>query len=119
MKKHLSYIILTIVLLCQAVSAHPGRLDSHGGHYNRTTGEYHYHQKDYETPTPAPKSVEKAEDKETESELDIESFYASEPEEPKESMLSKLTPFHIILAALLIALIARVIFICRKQFKKK
>ena len=26
-----------------AVSAHPGRTDSSGGHYNRSTGEYHYH----------------------------------------------------------------------------
>lgn len=24
-------------------NAHPGSLDSKGGHYNRTTGEYHYH----------------------------------------------------------------------------
>jgi micrococcal nuclease len=24
-------------------SAHPGRLDANGGHYNRKTGEYHYH----------------------------------------------------------------------------
>lgn len=117
MKKYFSYIFLTIVLLCQAVSAHPGRLDSHGGHYNRTTGKYHYHQKDYETPTP--KSVEKTKDKEAESELDIDSFYAEEPEEPKESVFSKLTPFYIILAALLIALVARIVFICYKHFKKE
>lgn len=26
-----------------AASAHPGRTDSNGGHYNRSTGEYHYH----------------------------------------------------------------------------
>ena len=25
------------------VSAHPGRTDADGGHYNRDTGEYHYH----------------------------------------------------------------------------
>lgn len=25
------------------VYAHSGRTDSNGGHYNRTTGEYHYH----------------------------------------------------------------------------
>lgn len=26
-----------------AVFSHPGRTDSNGGHYNRSTGEYHYH----------------------------------------------------------------------------
>jgi hypothetical protein len=25
------------------VTAHPGRTDSRGGHYDRSTGEYHYH----------------------------------------------------------------------------
>lgn len=31
------------VLLIVPVSAHPGDLDERGGHYNRATGEYHYH----------------------------------------------------------------------------
>ena len=38
--------ILTIFCLFVFVgtsSAHPGRLDANGGHYNRKTGEYHYH----------------------------------------------------------------------------
>lgn len=30
-------------LLIVPVSAHPGDLDDDGGHYNRATGEYHYH----------------------------------------------------------------------------
>lgn len=29
--------------LAIAVSAHSGKTDSHGGHYDRSTGEYHYH----------------------------------------------------------------------------
>lgn len=29
--------------LSTTVFAHPGRTDSNGGHYNRKTGEYHYH----------------------------------------------------------------------------
>lgn len=35
------------IVLCLNVAvvafAHPGRTDSSGGHYNRSTGEYHYH----------------------------------------------------------------------------
>ena len=31
------------VLFCLSVSAHSGRTDSRGGHYDRSTGEYHYH----------------------------------------------------------------------------
>ena len=49
--------ILLIVLFISAVlfhnfgNAHPGRTDANGGHYNRTTGEYHEHVKeDSETP---------------------------------------------------------------------
>lgn len=41
----------TLLLLCCclfllfpfSVSAHPGRTDANGGHYDRSTGEYHYH----------------------------------------------------------------------------
>lgn len=37
-------VLFSIVLLVPFVSfAHPGRTDSQGGHYNRSTGEYHYH----------------------------------------------------------------------------
>lgn len=42
MKKVL--VIAIVLLCCISVSfAHPGRTDSNGGHYNRSTGEYHYH----------------------------------------------------------------------------
>ena len=41
--KRLITIIIIILLLPLAVTAHPGSLDSNGGHYNRKTGEYHYH----------------------------------------------------------------------------
>ena len=36
-------IILIISLLSVVVSAHSGKTDSNGGHYDKSTGEYHYH----------------------------------------------------------------------------
>ena len=30
-------------MICSLVLAHSGRTDGNGGHYNRSTGEYHYH----------------------------------------------------------------------------
>lgn len=39
--KHLFSILL--LLLCFTAQGHSGRTDSKGGHYNRKTGEYHYH----------------------------------------------------------------------------
>lgn len=39
-------IVLLFVLFISIISisfAHSGRTDSSGGHYNRSTGEYHYH----------------------------------------------------------------------------
>ena len=45
MKKVLifSLCIITLVLLVLPIQAHSGRTDSDGGHYNRSTNEYHYH----------------------------------------------------------------------------
>ena len=45
MKKILSLmsVLLLLILSAFTVLAHPGRTDSNGGHYNRSTGEYHYH----------------------------------------------------------------------------
>lgn len=43
------WLIAALVCLCVALffpitaSAHPGRTDSNGGHYNHSTGDYHYH----------------------------------------------------------------------------
>lgn len=36
-------LLIISVLITGAASAHSGRTDSSGGHYNRSTGEYHYH----------------------------------------------------------------------------
>lgn len=36
-------IFLTVIALALPVQAHSGRTDSSGGHYDRSTGEYHYH----------------------------------------------------------------------------
>jgi len=35
--------LLLSVCFCTTAYAHSGRTDSNGGHYNRETGEYHYH----------------------------------------------------------------------------
>lgn len=35
--------VLLSVLLCSAAFAHPGGTDANGGHFDRETGEYHYH----------------------------------------------------------------------------
>ena len=38
--------VLTVLILCAlsfSVLAHSGRTDSNGGHFNHSTGEYHYH----------------------------------------------------------------------------
>jgi peptidoglycan hydrolase CwlO-like protein len=45
MKRYISiiFILLLIIFIKGQVSAHPGNTDAFGGHYNRTTGEYHYH----------------------------------------------------------------------------
>ncbi len=45
MKKLLLIASTLLILILSAVTvfAHQGRTDSSGGHYNRDTGEYHYH----------------------------------------------------------------------------
>lgn len=43
MKKVLLLIICTLILIPAIVYAHPGQTDSDGGHYDRSTGKYHYH----------------------------------------------------------------------------
>lgn len=43
-KNSVVFIVLVFCLLCATHSyAHPGRTDEDGGHYDRSTGEYHYH----------------------------------------------------------------------------
>lgn len=45
MKKAISSFITIILIFHTAItlSAHPGKTDANGGHYDRETGEYHYH----------------------------------------------------------------------------
>lgn len=43
MKKVLVALIILIPLLITIAYSHSGRTDSAGGHYDRSTGEYHYH----------------------------------------------------------------------------
>lgn len=45
-KLKLMVAMLLVVLLCAlsiTISAHSGRTDGNGGHYDRSSGEYHYH----------------------------------------------------------------------------
>ena len=41
--KKLHFILCCILIITTFAYAHSGRTDSKGGHYNRSTGEYHYH----------------------------------------------------------------------------
>lgn len=42
MKKAIS-VIFCFILIFTCASAHPGRTDASGGHWDRSTGKYHYH----------------------------------------------------------------------------
>lgn len=44
-KKLCAFFLLTLLMLSSfiTVSAHSGRTDGAGGHYDSSTGEYHYH----------------------------------------------------------------------------
>jgi len=44
-------LIATIFLISTLATAHSGRTDSSGGHYNRSTGGYHYHNSGYTAPS--------------------------------------------------------------------
>lgn len=41
--KFVVLVVLAAFLLPLSVSAHPGNTDENGGHYDQSTGEYHYH----------------------------------------------------------------------------
>ncbi|MBQ3402282.1 MAG: thermonuclease family protein [Synergistaceae bacterium] len=43
--RKLRFILAIVLVLAMALaaSAHPGKLDKNGGHYDHETGEYHYH----------------------------------------------------------------------------
>ena len=46
--KCISLLVLTFFVMSSiAADAHSGRTDRYGGHYNRKTGEYHYHNRGY------------------------------------------------------------------------
>ncbi len=42
MKKFILFVVCLLILLPCAV-AHPGKTDDNGGHWDSSTGEYHYH----------------------------------------------------------------------------
>lgn len=41
--RKITLLISALLILCVTVSAHSGKTDANGGHYDRSTGEYHYH----------------------------------------------------------------------------
>lgn len=41
--KRIFCIVIIVISMLTITYAHSGRTDSSGGHYNRSTGEYHYH----------------------------------------------------------------------------
>lgn len=43
MKKKIILLFSLLIIIPTIAIAHQGRTDSSGGHYNRSTGEYHYH----------------------------------------------------------------------------
>lgn len=43
MKKKIIALLMVALLPCSVAVAHSGGTDSHGGHTNHSTGEYHYH----------------------------------------------------------------------------
>ena len=75
MKKKIVLTILVIILGMQPYSlAHKGRTDSYGGHYDRSTGTYHYHDGAYSGEYTAPVEeggVKLDENFETEEELTV------------------------------------------------
>lgn len=48
-KKILTIALISVIIfsICFSAFAHSGRTDSNGGHYNRSTGQYHYHSGEY------------------------------------------------------------------------
>ena len=38
-----SFVVVLVLSLAAISFAHPGKLDANGGHYDKETGEYHYH----------------------------------------------------------------------------
>lgn len=42
-KRLLACLLAFLLLLSPTVLAHSGKTDANGGHYDRSTGEYHYH----------------------------------------------------------------------------
>lgn len=43
MKRYIFSLVLAFSLLFSVAYAHPGGTDSNGGHYDQSTGQYHYH----------------------------------------------------------------------------
>lgn len=54
MKKKIFILLLQLILINTVSLAHSGRTDEHGGHYDTSTGYYHYHNGVYEGDYTAP-----------------------------------------------------------------
>lgn len=47
MKKFFLFFLISIFLFDFVISAHPGKTDENGGHWDRSSGEYHFHSGEY------------------------------------------------------------------------
>lgn len=54
----MSLLLICILTLSSSALAHSGRTDANGGHYNRKTGEYHYHNPPGSSTTPSDPTTE-------------------------------------------------------------
>ncbi len=43
MKRIFTFALVLVMVLSSMAFAHPGKLDAQGGHFDKETGEYHYH----------------------------------------------------------------------------
>lgn len=60
MKKIIS-IFLILISIVSVSFAHSGRTDKYGGHYDRSTGTYHYHNGGYATSVEEDSSIDEDE----------------------------------------------------------
>lgn len=83
--KTVSVFVLTCLLTFSGflADAHPGRTDSNGGHWNRKTGEYHYHNSGYTKSTRSKQTSTKSTAKKTTSTVKKSSSASAKPSNPQ------------------------------------
>lgn len=79
MKRRILIIFNIIILISSICIAHSGRTDSNGGHYDTSTGEYHYHSEiqieaNLDTDNEETKMYERLQETENEKEIKLEDY---------------------------------------------